>query len=381
MTVEAEPIEVLRARTSVKWRTHPDDVIPMFVAEMDYPLFPAIAEALVARIRASDTGYVDGPGRVARPFAAFADRRWGWSVDPADVRITTDVSVALVETLRVAIRPGDGVIITPPVYPPFFELIPEAGGRVVEVPLAHDGSAWSLDLAGIERALADGARAVLLCSPHNPLGLVHPREVLQRLAELAAAHGALVVSDEIHAPLVHPGVDFVPYLAVSDAARATGVALHSASKAFNLAGVKCAVMVPGDDTGRGLLAGMPEEVGYRASLLGAEASAVAYADGDDWLDDTVTALAAGRDLLERLVAEHLPRAVLHPPRATFVAWLDLGAYGLGDDPAVPLLDRARVALGNGPQFGAQGAGFVRVNYACSPELLTEAVRRIAAAVA
>ena len=199
-----------------------------------------------------------------------------------------------------------GVIVMPPIYPPFFEIVPEAGGRVVEVPLTHDDAGWRLDLAGIEAALGAGATAILLCHPHNPLGLVHADADLAALAELAAAHGATVISDEIHAALVYPGVGFTPFLDVSDTARQVGIAAHSASKAFNIAGAKCAMSVVASEPMRALIARQPEEVRYRTSILGRAATEAAFTDGDDWLDDTLARIVANRDLLDRLVAERLP---------------------------------------------------------------------------
>lgn len=379
-TVEADGPERLARRTSEKWARYPREIIPMFVAEMDYPLHPAIQDRLTRMIADSDTGYVTGPAEVAGAFAPFAARRWGWEVDPEAVGMTTDLSVAIVETLRQTIAPGDGVIVMPPIYPPFFDLVPEADGRVVEVPLVEPDAqgGWRMDLDGIEAALAAGSRAVLLCSPHNPLGLVHPRADLERLARIVDAHGAVVVSDEIHATLTHPDAEFVPYLDVSPAAAEHGMALHSPSKAFGLAGLKCALMVAGGERMRAALKAMPEEVMFRTGILGAAASEVAYAEGDAWLDGITASLAANRALLAELIAERLPRAVLHEPRATFVAWVDLRAYGLGDDPSEVLRERAAVALGSGPAFGAPGLGHVRVNYACRPELLREAIDRIAA---
>ena len=351
---------------------------------MDYPLAPVVADAIIDRVRASDIGYAATSGSAGEVFAGFADRRWGWRVDPADVNSTTDVSVVIVESLRVAISPGDGVVLMPPVYPPFFELIPEAGGRVVEVPLLEErgssSTTWRMDLAGIERALAAGARAVLLCHPHNPLGLVHDATDLARLADLAAAHGATVVSDEIHAPLVHPGVEFVPFLAVSDTARDVGVAAHSASKAFNLAGAKCALTVVASDRGRALIARQPEEVRYRTSILGRAATEAALAHGDEWLDATLEVIGESFDLLEQLLAQHLPTVRYTRPEASYLAWLDFRETGLGDDPGLVILDKARVALHYGHAFGNPGAGFVRLNIACSADVLTEAIRRIAGVV-
>lgn len=375
----APPLPELRRRTSEKWRTYPDDVLPLFVAEMDYGLAPVVAEAMMDLIRTSDLGYAGSAGPAGPAFAGFARRRWGWDVAPEDVHPTTDVSVVIVEALRVAITPGDPVIITPPVYPPFFDLIPEAGGQLVTVPLVRDDARTTghrLDLDGISAAFASGARAILLCHPHNPLGLVHPRGDLEALAELAAEHGAVVLSDEIHAPLVHPGTEFVPFLAVSDTARDVGIAAESASKAFNLAGAKCALTVVGGNPMRALIDRQPEEVAFRTSILGRAATAAAFEHGDDWLDATLVVLGESFDLLDQLVVQHLPQVRWRRPQASYLAWLDFRATGLGDDPGIPILDDGRVALHRGPAFGLQGNGFARLNLACSAEVLTEAVERI-----
>jgi cysteine-S-conjugate beta-lyase len=374
--VHADSLEQLRKRTSEKWVEYPADVLPLFVAEMDYPLAPVIAEALIERIRLSDTGYVSTPLPVGEAFAGFAQRRWGWEVSPKDVRTTTDVSVCIVESLRQAVAPGDGVIITPPVYPPFFHLVPEAGGVVVEVPLLDDGRAYSLDLDGIEAALHDGARAILLCNPHNPLGVVHSASSLAALAELAARYDATVVSDEIHAPLTHSTAQFTPFLSVSDAAREHGIAVTSASKAFNLAGVKCAVMVASSPHTLAMLDAMSVEVGLRTSILGLHASVAAFASGDDWLDATIVALEGSKALLADLLAAELPEVGFRQPDASFLAWLDFHRLGWGDDPSIRALD-ARVALNPGPDFGSEGRGFTRLNFACAPHVLTEAIRRLA----
>jgi cystathionine beta-lyase len=376
--VHAAPLDLLRQRTSEKWVEYPADVLPLFVAEMDYPLAPVIAETLAERIRLSDTGYVASPLPVGEAFAGFAKRRWDWAIDPRSVRTTTDVSVCIVESLRRAINPGDGVIINPPVYPPFFHLVPEAGGIVVEVPLLDDGVTYSLDLDGIEAALEAGARAILLCNPHNPLGLVHSASSLAVLAELAARYDATVVSDEIHAPLTHSTANFTPFLSVSDSAREHGIAVTSASKAFNLAGVKCAIMVACSDRSLALLDGMSVEVGWRTSILGLHGSIAAFTSGDDWLDATIVALESSNVLLGQVLQEQLPGVGFRPPDATFLAWLDFRRLDWGDDPSIRAL-AARVALNPGPEFGRQGRGFTRLNFACSPDVLAEAVNRLALA--
>lgn len=380
MNVEAEPLEILRRRTSVKWTEYPPDVLPLFVAEMDYPLAPNLSRVLHERIAASDSGYVGSPGELPAAFRDFAERRWGWRPALDGIRTTTDVSVAIVETLRQAIRPGEGVVITTPVYAPFVSFIAEAGGVVVDVPLlegADRPSGYALDLDGIERAFAAGARAMLLCHPHNPLGLIHPAEDLETLAASAARHDVLVVSDEIHAPLVHAGQAFTPFLSISDAAKDHTVTVTSASKGFNLAGFKCALMIAESERTTALLDAMSFEVGARTSILGLHASVAAFRDDEPWLDGAISAVEATSELLAGLLAAKLPDVGYRPPRAGFLAWLDFRALGW-DDPAGRILAEAKVALVPGPDFGPAGAGFARLNLACSPEVLTEAIDRIAA---
>jgi cystathionine beta-lyase len=273
-------------------------------------------------------------------------------------------------------------VVTPPVYPPFYDCVPEAGGVVQRVPLLPVDGGWRLDLAGIEAAFAGGATALLLCNPHNPTGTVHGREILAELAEIARRHGARIVSDEIHAPLTHPGAAFTPFLKASDAAAEVGFAVTSASKAFNLAGLKCALMVTAAaDTAR-VVDGLPAEVEWRTGLFGAMAGVAAFDEASDaWLDALLAALDENRRLLADLLAEHVSEARYRVPDAGYLAWVDLSALGWGDDPAVRILRDAKVALHYGPRFGAEGAGYVRINFGCSPDVLREAVTRIGALAA
>ncbi|GAA4063287.1 aminotransferase class I/II-fold pyridoxal phosphate-dependent enzyme [Microbacterium laevaniformans] len=375
--LEALPLETLQRRSSTKWRTYGSDVLPLFVAETDFPLAPLITSALRTAVELGDTGYTPPDPGVRDAFASFAARRFDWVVDADRVRTTGDVMMGVVEILRAVTAPGDAVVITPPVYPPFTMTVEEAGCRVAPVPLRDTGATWALDLDGIDAALADGARAVLLCNPHNPTGTVHSRETLAALARIAARHGAAVISDEIHAPLVYDDATFTPFLASSAEAAAVGYAVTSPSKAFNLAGLKCAVMVAGDERTAAVVRGLPSEVEWRTGLLGAIASVAALdAASDEWLDALRARLDLNRRLLADLLAAHLPRARYRVPDAGYLAWVDLSAYGWGDDPATRILAEARVAVHHGPQFGPQGAGHVRVNFGCGPEVLTEAIARI-----
>ncbi|GAA1736384.1 cystathione beta-lyase [Dietzia kunjamensis subsp. schimae] len=368
------PESELRRRRSQKWVAYPEDVLPLFVAETDVLLAPAIRERLAAAVADGDTGYFAEIERLAGVCARYYSR-FGYDVPEDAVVPVNDVGVGVRETLARTIPAGSGVVYTPPVYMPFGPWIRRVGMTPVAVPLVdHDCEDPRLDLAGIEQALADGARAVLLSHPHNPTGVLHGQAELAELADLAARHDAVVVSDEIWAPLAMPEVDFTSFLAASDTAREVGLAISSASKAFNLAGLKCAFVINGN----------PERFQVRRSALsgaaghfGALAAEAALTGSLDWLDELRAALASNLDLMGQLLAEHLPRARWRRPDAGFVAWIDLRGYpGLGDDPAAAFLDEGRVALSPGPAFGAEGKGFARVNFACSAELLTEAFVRM-----
>jgi cystathionine beta-lyase len=362
----------LRRRRSSKWVQHPPDVLPAFVAEMDVALAPPVAAALLAAVELGDTGYAE-PGRLFEEFAGFARRRFGWDPNPGRMVLMPDVMTGIVELLRVLTAPGAGVVITPPVYPPFFDGIPEAGRRVVEVPLAGR----ELDLDALEAAFAAGAGAFLLCNPHNPTGRVLDRSRLDAVAALAERHGVVVVADEIHAPLTLPGARHTPFAALGER---HAVVLSSASKAFNLAGLKCAIAVAGSSEIARRLERLPSELRYRAGILGVVASQAAFESGDAWLDDLLASLDGNRRRLAELLEERLPAIRYEPPEASFLAWLDCRALGLGDDPAAAFLERGRVALEAGTSFGTPGRGFARLNIGTSEELLDAAVGRMAAAV-
>lgn len=364
-------LERLRARTSEKWRAYPPDVLPSFVAEMDFGLAPAVRDALQAAVASDDCGYIH-PQRVSEAFAAFAARRWGLSVAADDVVPLPDVVTGLGWAVQIAAARGEGVAITPPVYPPFFSTVRQHERVVVEAPMSRSETGeYALDLHTIEAALHKGARAILLCSPHNPTGALPTRAELEAVAALAARHGAMVVSDEIWAPLTLPGEAHVPFASVGD-----GLTLMSASKAFNLAGLKCAVLFAHGEAGRRALRGIPMEARWATGQLGATATLAAWQSGEPWLADVLETLDHNRRLFERLRAEHLPALRWVPPRAGYLGWLDCRALGLGDDPARVFLERGRVALSRGPTFGNEGRGFARVNLGTSPAVVEEIVRRL-----
>ncbi|MFE9172950.1 MalY/PatB family protein [Streptomyces kebangsaanensis] len=387
------PLEQLRRRTSMKWRAHPEDVLPLWVAEMDVPLAPVVADALHRAVELGDTGYPYGTA-YAEAVAAFAAARWQWDdLRVENTAIVPDVMLGIVEILRLVTGPGDAVVVCPPVYPPFYAFIAHDGRDVVEARLGPD---LRVDLGSLEdafiRARHRGRRAAFLMSnPHNPTGVVHTRAELEAIVALARRHGVRVVSDEIHAPLVLPGAVFTPFLGVPGSEN--GFALTSASKAWNLAGLKAAVAIAGTEAADDLRR-MPEEVGHGPSHLGVLAHTAAFRDAADWLDELLLGLDDNRSLLGRLVDEHLPGVGYVPPQGTYLAWLDCTGLRLHDDrpsggpgvvsdvagPARMFLDEARVALSSGHVFGTGGAGCVRLNFATSPAILCEALARMGRAL-
>ena len=384
--VESDPfddlsLELLRARRSAKWTRYEPDVLPAFVAEMDFALALPIREVLQQAIARDDTGYAM-PGRLAEAFTGFAAERFGWQVDPAGVRLVADVVSGIGELLRALTEPGDGVVVSPPVYPPFFSVTRTTGRRVVEAPLQASADGWRLDLDALERAFAAGARVYLLCHPHNPTGTSFGRGQLEAVSALAAEYGVTVISDEVHAPLTMTGAVHLPYLSLGGAAAEHGIALCSASKSWNIAGLKCALIVATSERLQARLSErLPEHLGAHAGHLGVLASVAAFEHGSAWLDALLAHLDRNRRALRELLAEHLPQVRYLPPQAGYLAWLDCRALGLGDDPAAVFLERGRVALSPGPLFGAPGSGFARLNFGTSSALLELAVRRVAASVA
>lgn len=370
------PLERLRLRHSAKWARYPADVLPAWVAEMDFPLAEPIRVALAEAVELDDTGYAwpEGLG-LAEAFAEFAAERLGWQVDPARVSPSSDVVGAITAVLREIAEPGDRVVLNTPVYHPFFSVIEELGCELVEAPLV-DGQ---VDPEEIERCFAAGARALILCSPHNPAGSVPTTGQLTSIAAAAERHGAWVLADEIHAPLTLPGAEHVPFLAVSEAAGKRGIAFCSASKTFNLAGLQCAQIVTASENGAALIERLPFAATH-CGHLGAIASVAAFRQGTTWLGEVIAVLDHNRALLARLLADRLPEVSYSSPQAGYLAWLDLRRLELGEDPSEALLERGRIALSPGPQFGPQGAGFARLNIGTSPALVEEAVERIARAV-
>ncbi len=354
-------------------------MLPAFVAEMDFDLAAPIVDAANAALAIGDCGY-GHKGELGDVFTAFASERLRWSPDPSRVFAIPDVMTGIAEVIQALTPPRCGIVINPPVYPPFFYRLRLSGRRVVEAPLRCDANGrYDLDPEAIDRALAgDGVRGYLFCSPHNPTGRVWSREQLATVADICQRRGVVLLVDEIHAPLVLAGAGHIPFGSLDHPMAGRSITFCSASKAWNIPGLKCGVAVAGSAEYAALLAERWEAL--LPGQVGVVASVAAFAEALPWLDALLRQLDENRALLAGLLAAHLPGVRYVPPDASFLAWLDCRKLGLGDDPAAAFLERGRVALTPGPDFGTQGTGFARLNIGTSPELISEAVRRMAVAV-
>jgi cysteine-S-conjugate beta-lyase len=374
--------ERLRRRLSEKWRRHPGPMLPAWVAEMDYPIAPAIRAVLERALELDDFGYPAGRDQFSVP-EAFAERmqqRFGWNAQAERVRVLSDVVQGLYLALLAFTAPGDGVLVQTPIYPPFFSCVRETSRRLIASPLVDLGGRHGIDFDRL-RAQAPGVRALLLCHPHNPTGRCFTRAELEGLAALAIEHDWVVLSDEIHADLTHPGHTFVPFAALGPELAERTITFSSASKAFNIAGLRCALAHFGsDERVAGFERVLPSHARGGVGILSQHATVAAWREGEAWLGEVRAALDARRRQLIEQLGRQLPEAKVYLPDATYLAWLDLRALELGPSPAEFFRQSARVALSDGGYFGEGFEGYARINFATSSALLGEIIERMAAAV-
>jgi len=363
-------------RTSSKWRGFDPSILPMHVAEMDFDVAKEIRNHIVQMTQNSDLGYLGPIPELAPAFSSYAKSRWNWDLGQNPVRMATDVGVAAVEILRLTTKPGDRVLICSPVYSSFFLWLKETKVLPHDVPLRLVGQRWQFDLEGIEKAFQSGVKVFLMCSPQNPVGTVHTKEELTTVALLAEKYGALVISDEIHAPL--SWTQYTPFLSLGSAAENHGVTITSTSKAWNTAGLKSAIVVSQSEKIDSVLIDFPESMHWRASILGAFSMVIAYQQCSYWIDETVERIKENLTFLRFELEKQLPKAKFFDMSATYLAWLDLSAYGV-DNVQSRLLNDAKVALVAGSDHSSDGkySDFVRFNFATSQTRIAEAVRRMA----
>ena len=373
----------LRRRRGEKWTTYPADVLPAWVADMDFPVCEPIQQLLAERFALSDLGYPSDRAiqSVKEIFAARAIERFDWIIEPRRIELLTDVVQGLYASLLTLSEPGEAAIVQTPIYPPFLHAVPECSRRLLINQLVCSGDHYGIDFEDL-RAVADGGtRMLLFCNPQNPTGRAFTRAELETLAEFVLAHDLIVCSDEIHADLVYRGQRHIPFASLAPEIATRTVTLTSASKAFNIAGLRCAVAVFGSDELQRRFNSLPTHLRGGLGGLGLAATECAWRDGQAWLEELLTYLEANRDFAARFVAEQLPGVRHAKPEATYLAWLDCRALRLDPDPFQYFLTRGRVALSDGAAFGRGGEGFVRLNFATSRAILTESLDRMRTALA
>jgi cystathionine beta-lyase len=364
--IETFQIDHLRRLSGIKWSRYGPEVLPAWVADMDIAAADCVVEAVQRLVSCSDFGYNRRALElIPETFASWQLSQHGWSLDPDDVRVFCDVLHAIDIALWLMTEPGDGVVLLTPIYPPFL--------------VALDPDGWRLDPERLEAAIDERTRAILLCSPHNPTGRVFDAIELDAIARVAVERDLLVLSDEVWADLVYPGATHRPMATMGPEVAARTVTISAASKAFNLAGLRCAVAHLGHPALAQRIRRLPAHLLGAVGSPGAEATLAAWSSGRPWLDGLLTHLQGRRQQLGHRLAE-LPGVGFAPPEATYLSWLDFRPLGLGDDPAAELLDRAKVALSSGRDFGIHGLGFARLNFATSASILDEILDRVALAL-
>lgn len=371
----------LAAKPGVKWSRVEPGALAAWVADMDFPIPAVVTTALQNTLAGGDLGYpnLDAGNPLAEAFVERMRRRHGWNPDPGRVWSFTDVLNAVQAILEVSTDPGDGVAIHAPTYPPFPAALRKMGRRIVPIPFASTPGGWefthSLASAGFARPTA-----LLLVNPHNPTGRVLTRAELEELAAFANTHELMVISDEVHAELAYDGATHIPFASLGDDAAARTITITSASKSFNLAGIRTAVAHFGHDGAWEAVNARPEHLWGVVSNLSIAATLAAWHQGDDWLRALRTRLAENRAMVAQRLGDAAPEIRWHPPDATYLAWLDCSQLGVGDDPAGFFREAARVELSPGPDFGPEGVGYVRLNFATAPNVLDAILERMVGAV-
>jgi len=367
-----------RAAGGLKWNRYDPDVLPAWIAETDFAPPAEIINALEQVTTAALFGYTSREDRLLEACLGWMKRRHDWTIDPTHVLMFGDVMQGVEAAVTAFSEPGDGVILTTPVYFPFFAVPRTAGRRQVEWPLRRDADGWRFHTDDLERILDSdpGVRVILLSHPHNPTGRVMDPATMNEVVSLASSHNVMIVSDEIHADLIYPGTDFQSMLTADNAADRVVVST-SPAKTFAISGLRSSVLVFGSPQVKHRVRDAhPQILLGQINRFGATATTAAWESDGDWVDGLLHHLSAMRSKVSERLAAEAPSVVLHDPDATFLAWLNVEGCGLGDTPADHLLERARVAVGEGSMFGTGGRNHIRLNFATSAEILDEILDRL-----
>lgn len=377
MAIKFDTLFDRRLTDSLKWNRYDADVLPLWVADMDFAAAPAVTEALRTRIDHPIYGYgANFPGLV-EAIQAHLLRHFDWNVPAEAIVYLPGVIVGFNLAAQTLTSPGGSVVFQTPVYMPFFKVAGNTGLRQVEVDLVKDAdSTYRVDWENFEAAIADNCSLFLLCNPHNPVGRVFTADELLRMAEICQKYSVPICSDEIHADLVYSGHRHVPLAALSPESARNTITLMAPSKTFNIPGLDFSfAIIPDPEMRKKFEAARRGLVGY-PNVLGMHAARAAYEGGQEWLAELLVYLEGNRDALVDFVRTHLPAARITAPEGTYLAWLDLSEYNLEPSPCAYLVEHARVGLNDGKDFGQAGTGHVRINFACPRSTLMEALERM-----
>ena len=373
-------IATLRTRRTNKWHKFPPDVLPAWVADMDFGVAPSITDALARLTRDQEYGYAAREGVLAAAFVRCMERRFGWRTDPADTVAIGDLVQASFSSVMAFSEPGDAILLQLPSYPPFMRAIEDTGRRLIANPMCDDGTRWVLDLDAYETAPDPRLRMMIFCHPQNPTGRAFDRAELEGVADFVIRHDLVVVSDEIHADIVYPGKKHIPLASLHPEIAARTITITSATKSFNIPALRCAVMHFGTHALKDRFEQrIPARLLGSPGVTGVDATVAAWDDGQPWLDEILAQLQANRDWLVATLAAEMPAVTMRVPEATYLAWLDCRALELPCSAGQFFLDQAKVGLNSGETFGADYAGFARLNFATPPAILREIVARMAEA--
>jgi cysteine-S-conjugate beta-lyase len=367
-----------RSTESNKWHKFPPDVLPLWVADMDFPSPEPVIQALRARVEHGFFGYGVEQPEFHEVLCDRLLKRYGWKVPPEALVLLPGVIAGFNMAARAIANPGEGVLMQLPVYPPILRLpdnlqLSRDGVDLVRGPAGR----YTIDFDAFERAITPRTRMFLLCNPHNPVGRVFTREELARMAEVCLRRGLVICADEIHGDLVYPGHQHVPVASLGPEIEARTITLIAPSKTFNLAGLRCAVAIIPNLTLREKFVAARLDMVQTPNILGYTAMVAAYRDGQPWLDELLRYLESNRDFFVKYVGAHFPGIEVGVPEATYLAWLDCRGVPLpNNDPYTFFLERGRVALNDGAAFGRGGQGFVRLNFGCPRSLLTQGLERM-----
>ncbi len=362
---------------SMKWNQYPADVLPLWVADMDFKAPEEVINALQERVAQGVFGYPNESKELRSAAVDWLAGRFDWKISPEAVILLPGVVNGFNLACQAVTQPGDAMLIQTPVYPPFLRVAGYAGGQLQEMELTRNIQGdYSIDYDRFEASFTNRTRAFLLCSPHNPVGRVWRRNELERLAAVCVERDAVIISDEIHADLVFSESRHIPIASLNAETAQRTITLIAPSKTFNIPGLCCSLAVIETETLRRQFMHARRGLVGEVNLLGQTAALAAYRHGAEWLEAALQYMQANRDLLVKTLRDELPQLHITQPEGTYLAWIDCRDAGLGNYPYKFFLEKAKVALNDGTRFGKGGDGFVRLNFACPRSILEEALSRM-----